>query len=178
MASRTLQPLLRRAPRLISRPTTTPLNRYLNTASAPILYTAHASVTGARNGHVKGDEGLVVDLAMPAALGGSSDTGKTNPEELFAAGYGACFQSAMNASAASLGIKMPVKTEDSIVETRVHLVGDAKALDFSIRVDMEVQVRGMSKEDVEAVVAKAKAICPYSRATKGNVTTNVTITVL
>lgn len=101
--------------------------------------------------------------------------GKTNPEELFAAGYGACFQSAMNASAASMGIKMPTKPEDSIVEATTHLVGDMKALDMGIRIDMVVKVKGLSSEDLQKVVDKAKEVCPYSRATKGNVDTNITV---
>lgn len=65
--------------------------RNLNTATAPVLYSAHAKVVGARTGHVEGDD-LTVDLTMAKALGGPGDKGKTNPEELFAAGYGACFQ--------------------------------------------------------------------------------------
>lgn len=146
--------------------------RYLNTADAPLLYSAHTTVRGARTGHVDG-ENLKVDLTMAKALGGPGDKGKTNPEELFSAGYGACFQSAMNASAAQLGIKMPGKTEDSVVETAVHLVGDMKALDMGLRVDMKVHVRGLKKEDFDKVIARAKEVCPYSRATQGNITTNI-----
>ncbi len=103
--------------------------RLLNTDTAPVLYSAHAKVVGARTGHVEGDD-LNIDLTMAKALGGEGDRGKTNPEELFAAGYGACFQSAMNASAISLKVQMPEKKEDSIVETTVHLVGDMKKLDM------------------------------------------------
>lgn len=127
-------------------------------------------MTGARNGHIE-SEGITADLAMPKSLGGAG--GKTNPEELFAAGYGACFQSAMNIAATMVGVKMPEKTEDSIVETDVHLIGDMKEVDLGIRVDMKVKVKGVSKEDLDKVIAKTKEICPYSRATKGNVTTNV-----
>ncbi|KAK5462711.1 hypothetical protein LTS15_002423 [Exophiala xenobiotica] len=112
---------------------------------------------------------------MSKALGGPGDAGKTNPEELFAAGYGACFQSAMNAAAMSLKIQMPENKEDSIVETTVDLVGDMKKLDMGIRVDMKVQVRGLSKESLDKVVNKAKEVCPYSRATRGNVTTNIEV---
>ncbi|KAF6812595.1 organic hydroperoxide resistance protein [Colletotrichum musicola] len=112
---------------------------------------------------------------MAKALGGAGDKGKTNPEELFAAGYGACFQSAMNASAASMKIQMPKKPEDSIVDTTVHLVGDMKKLDMGIRVDMKVRVKGLSDEEVQKVVYKAKEVCPYSRATRGNVTTNIEV---
>lgn len=99
--------------------------------------------------------------------------GKTNPEELFSAGYGACFQSAMNAVAAKAGVKMPTKPEDSIVETTVHLVGSMKELDMSLRVEMLVKVKGLDKEQLEKVVYEARQVCPYSRATKDNVYTTI-----
>lgn len=142
--------------------------------AAPVLYSAHACVIGARTGHVQGDD-LNIDLTMAKALGGAGDRGKTNPEELFAAGYGACFQSAMNASAASLGIKMPSAKKDSIMETTVHLVGDMKKLDMGLRVEMKVKVKGLKRGDLEKVVKRAEEVCPYSRATRGNVDTKVEI---
>lgn len=156
--------------------TTTPLRtaRSLNTSSAPVLYSAHARVVGARTGHIEGDD-LNVDLTMAKALGGAGDRGKTNPEELFAAGYGACFQSAMNASAAGMGIKMPTKKEDSVVDATVHLVGDMQKLDMGVRVELKVRVRGLEREEVEKVVKKAEEVCPYSRATRGNVDTKIEI---
>lgn len=175
-----MQPVARQTGRLslqqLANPTVRPsfaARRHLNTDTAPVLYSAHARVVGARTGHVEGDD-LHIDLTMAKAMGGAGDKGKTNPEELFAAGYGACFQSAMNASAASMGVKMPSKKEDSIVETTVHLVGDMKTLDMGIRVDMKVKVKGLSQEDFDKIVKKAKEVCPYSRATQGNVTTNIT----
>lgn len=112
---------------------------------------------------------------MAKALGGTGDKGKTNPEELFAAGYGACFQAAMNASALGMGIKMPGRKEDSVIDTRVDLVGDMKGLDMGLRVEMVVKVKGLEKGDLERVVEKAKEVCPYSRATQGNVHTTVKI---
>jgi Ohr subfamily peroxiredoxin len=118
---------------------------------------------------------LKVDLTMAKALGGKGDAGKTNPEELFAAGYGACFQSAMNAVAPSLGVKMPSKPEDSIVEATVHLVGSMKDLDMGLRVELTVKVKGLEKEDLEKVVHKARQVCPYSRATKDNAYTTVKV---
>merc|ERR1712070_825688 len=131
MASRSIvAPVLRRvtmlrgAAPISSSPATlirsTP-RRFLNTESAPSLYAAHARVVGAKTGRVEGDD-LNVELTMAKALGGPGDKGKTNPEELFAAGYAACFQSAMNAVAPTLGFKMPSKPEDSIIESTVHLV--------------------------------------------------------
>ncbi|KAI0430004.1 OsmC/Ohr family [Xylaria sp. FL1042] len=175
-SARSLQPLLstvRRAPRQLAIEHSIG-RRLLNTDTAPILYSARARVKGARTGHVEGDD-LRVGLTMAKALGGAGDKGKTNPEELFAAGYGACFQSAMNAAAASLKTQMPADPEDSVVDTTVHLVGDMKKLDMGIRVDMKVGVRGLSREQIEKVVEKAKEVCPYSRATRGNVTTNVEV---
>ncbi|KAF3801357.1 Organic hydroperoxide resistance protein [Colletotrichum gloeosporioides] len=176
LAQRVPQALTRASPRPLTPSITIAhqTRRLLNTDTAPVLYSARAKVVGARTGHVEGDD-LVVDLTMAKALGGAGDKGKTNPEELFAAGYGACFQSAMNASAASMKITMPKKPEDSIVDTTVHLVGDMKKLDMGIRVEMKVRVKGLSDEEVQKVVDKAKEVCPYSRATKGNVTTTIEV---
>jgi Ohr subfamily peroxiredoxin len=151
-----------------------PSRRLLNTMNAPILYSARAQVVGARTGHVRGDD-LEVDLTMAKALGGPDDQGKTNPEELFAAGYGACFQSAMNAVAPSVGVRMPSNKEDSIVESTVHLVGDMGALDMGLGVELKVKVRGLESEDLQKVVDKAKEVCPYSRATQGNVATTIEV---
>ncbi|KKY35698.1 hypothetical protein UCDDA912_g04306 [Diaporthe ampelina] len=148
--------------------------RLLDTSSAPTLYSAHARVIGARSGAVHG-ENLDVELTMAKALGGPGDRGKTNPEELFAAGYGACFQSAMNAAAAGMGIKMPSRAEDSVVESTVHLVGDMKGLDMGLRVNMVVKVKGLGREELEKVVRKAEEVCPYSRATRGNVDTQIKV---
>ncbi|KAI0877395.1 OsmC-like protein [Hypoxylon argillaceum] len=181
-SAHSLRPLLATA-RRVPRPVTILAaervigKRLLNTDTAPILYSAHAKVKGARTGHVEGDD-LRVALTMAKALGGKGDKGKTNPEELFAAGYGACFQSAMNAVAASMGTKMPTNPEDSVVATTVHLVGDMKKLDMGIRVDMKVSIRGLEKGTAEKIVERAKEVCPYSRATRGNVTTNVEVVTL
>ncbi|KAF2717506.1 OsmC-like protein [Polychaeton citri CBS 116435] len=178
MASlRSVQPILRQLPRFAAaaRPASqTIARRFLNTETAPVLYSAHCKVVGARTGHAEGDD-LNIGLTMAKALGGQGEKGKTNPEELFAAGYGACFQSAMNASAISLKIQMPKNPEDSIVESTVHLVGDMKGLDMGIRVELKVKVKGLDRADLEKVVAKAEEVCPYSRATKGNVATSIEI---
>ncbi|KAM0546626.1 hypothetical protein ACHAPJ_010764 [Fusarium lateritium] len=168
---RICQPLVRRAALRTAPMINTTSRRFVNTESAPTLYSAHAKAIGARKGRIEG-ENLNVQLTMAKALGGPGDAGKTNPEELFAAGYGACFQSAMNACAAQMGITMPTNTEDSVVETTVHLVGDMKKLDMSLRVDMKIKVKGLKKDDLEKVVQKAKEVCPYSKATQGNVATN------
>ncbi|KAH7397438.1 OsmC/Ohr family [Pyrenochaeta sp. MPI-SDFR-AT-0127] len=175
MASKTIaMPMLRQVLRVAPRQNNLAASsrRCLNTETAPSLYSARAHVVGARTGHVDG-ENLKVDLTMAKALGGKGDKGKTNPEELFAAGYGACFQSAMNAVAPTLGVKMPSTPEDSIVESTVELVGSMKDLDMGLRVQLLVKVRGLEKADLEKVVQKARQVCPYSRATKDNVYTTV-----
>jgi Ohr subfamily peroxiredoxin len=115
---------------------------------------------------------------MAKALGGPGDEGKTNPEELFAAGYGACFQSAMNVAAPWLGVKMPSAPEDSIVESTVHLVGSMREADMGLRVELLVKVKGIEREKLQAVVWKARQICPYSRATKDNVHTTIKVEVM
>lgn len=172
------RPALRQATRLAPRAPRTSLltttNRFISTNS-PVLATSTATVTGARTGHVDTPGLGKFDLTMPKSLGGSEKAGTTNPEELFAAGYGACFQSAMAVSAPLVGVKsLP---EDTLVKTDVHLVGDLKKADIGIRVDMNITASGISKEDLEKVVAKTKTVCPYSRATEGNVETNVTVVI-
>ncbi|EME87623.1 uncharacterized protein MYCFIDRAFT_54770 [Pseudocercospora fijiensis CIRAD86] len=174
MASvRAFRPLLRPAPRIAARATQQQA-RFLNWETSPPFYTAHASVTGGRKGKISA-ENLDIQLAAPKELGGPGKLYRngSNPEELFAAGYGACFQGAMAATAPSLNIKLP---EDSVIETKVHLIGDVKKLDMGIRVDMKIKFgSGISKADAEKVVEKTKEVCPYSIATQGNVVTNTEV---
>ncbi|KAI1326715.1 OsmC/Ohr family [Xylariaceae sp. FL0255] len=153
--------------------------RFLKTETAPVLYSAHAKVKGARTGHVEGDD-LKVDLTMAKALGGAGDKGKTNPEELLAAGYGACFQAAMNAVAATMkGVRMPTDNpDDSVVDATVHLVGDLKSLDLGLRLDLRISVRGVEKDVLDRIVSKAFEVCPFSRAVEGNVVTNFEVVVM
>ncbi|CAK4033981.1 Organic hydroperoxide resistance [Lecanosticta acicola] len=162
-AVRRFQPILRNASRA-SYTRTQPTQRFLNWATDAPLWTAHAEAKGGRQGHVKAPA-LNVDLGMP-----QDKPAKTNPEELFAAGYGACFVGAMGATAPSLGIKLP---DGVVADTDVHLIGDIKKLDIGIRVDMTIKASGISKQDLEKLVEKTKTVCPYSRATEGNVVTNL-----
>lgn len=155
-----------------------PSRRFVNTETAPVLYSVKAIATGGRNGQVEGGEGLKLDFAMPMAIKKSGGNPKTNPEELFAAGYSACFRLAMGLCAKGLGIKLPAEANDAVVETTAHMVGDLKQLDLGFRADILVKVRGVSREDMDKLVAKTREICPYSRATKGNVTTNVQIEIM
>ncbi|MEM9195777.1 MAG: organic hydroperoxide resistance protein [Myxococcota bacterium] len=128
------------------------------------LYTAHATATGeGRNGHVRTDDGLLdFDLAMPPGLGGKG--GATNPEQLFAAGYSACFHSALKFVAAS--------KKASVDGSRVQAHVDIGALDgggFGLAVKLEVHIPEMEQETAKALVDAAHQVCPYSNATRGNI---------
>ncbi|GHJ85517.1 hypothetical protein NliqN6_1919 [Naganishia liquefaciens] len=140
--------------------------------TGPVLYSTRVVVEGARNGKVKG-ESLDLGLTMSKALGGSGDKGKSNPEELFAAGYGACFQSAMNAAAISMGTKIP---NESKLVSSVSLVGDMKKLDMGLSVKIEVEgIKGVEREQLQKIVDRAHEVCPYSRATRGNIPVEILI---
>lgn len=135
-----------------------------------VLYTAHATSTGGRTGTAKSDDGaLSVTLSTPRELGGAGGAG-TNPEQLFAAGYSACFIGAMKAVAAGQKIKLP---DDVSISASVG-IGPITG-GFGIQVAMTITVPGMDRAATEALVAAAHQVCPYSNATRGNI--DVTLTV-
>ena len=135
-----------------------------------VLYRAHAQATGGRDGRaVTSDNVLDVKLTTPKELGGAGGTG-TNPEQLFAAGYSACFLGAMKFVAAQQKITLPADTR---IEGSVG-IGPILA-GFGIEVALTVTVPGVERTAVEALVAKAHEVCPYSNATRGNI--DVTLTV-
>jgi len=132
------------------------------------LYTTRATVVGGRDGHVRSEDGLLdVQLSMPKALGGK-ETG-TNPEQLFAAGYAACFQSAMAHVARTQKIALTGSTVTGQVGLATQDVG------FKLEVALEVETQGLSQADAEALVATAHQVCPYSNATRGNVDVAITV---
>ncbi len=138
------------------------------------VYTAHAHTTGGRTGTSKTDDGrLEVTLDTPKAMGGNDGPG-TNPEQLFAAGYSACFLGALKAVARGEKIKVP---DETTIDASVSFGENANegAKGFNIAVELKVTLPGFSKEDAEALVHKAHEVCPYSNATRGNV--DVTLTV-
>lgn len=141
-------------------------------ALSKIVYTAHATATGGREGTAKTDDGkLDVKLDPPKAMGGH-DAG-TNPEQLFAAGYAACFIGAMRFVAGSQQITLP---DDTAINSSVSFgprAGGAKG--FSVDVALEVHVPGMEKAAAEKLVHEAHEVCPYSNATRNNI--DVTLTV-
>ena len=128
------------------------------------LYTAHAHVTGGRDGAAKTDDGkLDVNLAPPKELGGNG--AGTNPEQLFAAGYAACFIGAMRLVAGNEKIAVP---QGLAIDADVSLGKDAQD-NFRLGVVFNIALPGMDKAAAEALVAKAHEVCPYSRATRGNI---------
>ncbi|WP_437918153.1 organic hydroperoxide resistance protein [Sphingobacterium sp. LRF_L2] len=128
------------------------------------LYTASATAKGGRNGQVKTDNGtLDLEVRMPKALGGTSDD-FTNPEQLFAAGYSACFDSALN----RVITLSKTKTGETSVTAKVS-IGQLPNQGFGLAVTLQVNIPGVTLEEANALVAKAHEICPYSNATRGNI---------
>ena len=128
------------------------------------LYTASAASTGdGRNGHVETSDGiLVADVRTPTEMGGPG--GATNPEQLFAAGYSACFHSALRQVAKKEG----ADATDSEVVADVVLGDDGEG-GFQLAVTLEVNLPRVSAEQAQALAEKAHQVCPYSKATRGNV---------
>ena len=137
------------------------------------LYTAQGISTGGRTGSTKSSDGRIgLQLSTPKELGGDSGPG-TNPEQLFAAGYSACFIGAMKAVAARQKIALPAEVSITADVSIGPLAGKPGA--FGIAVSMLVSVPGMDKAATEALVATAHEVCPYSNATRGNI--DVTLSV-
>ena len=134
------------------------------------LYTASAVATGdGRNGHVETTDGLLVtDVRTPPEMGGPG--GATNPEQLFAAGYAACFHSALRL----VGQKSGVDVSESEVVADVS-IGDNGDGGFGLAVALEVTLPKASREDAEKVVKQAHQVCPYSNATRGNIEVTLTV---
>ena len=137
------------------------------------LYTATATATGGRAGTAKSSDGaLDAVLTTPKQLGGDGAFG-TNPEQLFAAGYSACFIGAMKAVAGKQKISLPAEvsiTSDVAIGPHANKPGA-----FGIQVDMKISVPGMDRAALEALVATAHEVCPYSNATRGNVDVSLTV---
>ncbi|MQM26914.1 organic hydroperoxide resistance protein [Glycomyces albidus] len=127
------------------------------------LYVAHAVSSGeGRNGHVATDDGIIdLDLAIQKELGGPG--GKANPEQLFAAGYAACFHSALQAVARTAKVDLGA----SSVEASVGIGQEGEG--FALNAILEVATPGATRDVAEGLVEKAHMICPYSNATRGNI---------
>lgn len=132
--------------------------------SMKALYSIKAEATGGRNGHVKSADGVLdIDVRMPKALGGSTD-GYANPEMLFAAGYSACFDSALNRI---ISIRK-IETGTTTVNVEIGLVSNGEG-GFGLKASLAANIPGVTAELAEQLVADAHKICPYSNAIKGNV---------
>jgi osmotically inducible protein OsmC len=137
-----------------------------------ILYTAEALATGeGRNGHTRTSDGrLDLDLAIPKEMGGSGDG--TNPEQLFAAGYAACFHSALQLVARAAGANVA----DSAVGAQVG-IGPTTTGGFALAITLEVSLPHLPHAEALALTEQAHQVCPYSNATRGNVDVTLTVTV-
>jgi osmotically inducible protein OsmC len=135
------------------------------------LYTAKATATGGRDGRaISSDNVIDLPLSTPKEMGGPGKPNSTNPEQLFAAGYAACFDGALNLVARMA--KTPIT--GSTVEADVSFGKDGD--NYGLAVDMKVNIPGMDQAQAEELVAKAHQVCPYSRATRGNIEVNLSTT--
>lgn len=136
-----------------------------------VKYRTSATATGGREGSAKVDDGsFAVKLSTPKELGGAGGNG-TNPEQLFASGYSACFLGAMKAVAPSLKLKVPAETT---VQAKVG-IGPRSEGGFGITADLTVSLPGLDRADAEKLVHAAHQVCPYSNATRNNVDVGLTV---
>ncbi len=135
------------------------------------MYTAAATAKGGRNGHVVSDNGVLdLQVRMPKAMGGSSDD-FTNPEQLFAAGYSACFDSALNRM-----IKLAKLTTGETSVTANISIGQLDNGGFGLAAALVVNIPGISIEEAKNLADKAHQVCPYSNATRNNIEVTIQVT--
>ena len=136
-----------------------------------VKYRTTAHATGGRDGHaIVNDGSFDVKLSTPKELGGAGGRG-TNPEQLFAAGYSACFIGALKAAGAQLKMKVPAEAE----VTATVGIGPRSEGGFGITADLLVDLPGVERADAEKLVALAHQICPYSNATRNNLDVGLTL---
>jgi Ohr subfamily peroxiredoxin len=135
-----------------------------------ILYTAEATATGGREGHSRTSDGRVdVDLDVPSEMGGSGGPG-TNPEQLFAVGYAACFQSAL----LRLAVGRKVDLSGSRITARVG-IGALKSGGFGLAAALDLDAPQLTREQGLDLMRRAHQDCPYSRATRGNIEVTLSV---
>lgn len=133
-----------------------------------LLYTAKAHIEGGRAGHARSDDGVLdINLTPPKELGGKGDA--TNPEQLFAAGYGACFESALRHVAKNQNIAIG----DTAVNSTVELHSEGKG--FKLAVALAIEIAGVEQDVAEELVNFAHQVCPYSNAVRGNVDVKLSV---
>lgn len=134
------------------------------TSPEKVLYTAQASATGGRDGRAVSSDGVLdVVLSVPAGLGGAGGPG-TNPEQLFAAGYSACFLGALKLVAGKAGVALPA---DARVSAMVGIGPNTTG--FGLKVELRVSAPGVDQARLRELVEQAHTVCPYSDATRGNI---------
>ena len=140
----------------------------------PHLYSTKVTAIGGRNGTIKSDDGLLaLSLALPKSLGGLG--GATNPEQLFAGGYSACFENALLHVSHDAGSPL----RDDAVEVTAEVGLDRNAAGgFVLAVALAVTIRGVDKAKAEDLVQRAHRICPYSNAIRGNVDVAISVSVI
>lgn len=130
--------------------------------ATPPIYATTVTVTGGRNGTIISDDGkLQLSLSMPKTIGGAGDG--TNPEQLFAAGYAACFQSALSLVAGKAGI------DASTCTIRNTVALHSNAVSFNLSVKMEIVLPGVESALAQSLIQQAHQVCPYSNAVRGNI---------
>ena len=135
------------------------------------LYTTNVTAKGGRNGQVKSDNGVLdLEVRMPKGLGGANDD-YTNPEMLFAAGYAACFDSALNLIIS----KSKIETGETSVAAKVS-IGQNEDGGFGLAAELAVNIPGVSIEEAQELTQKAHQICPYSNATRNNIEVKLSVT--
>jgi Ohr subfamily peroxiredoxin len=139
--------------------------------SVDVKYTTEATATGGRDGHARSQDGRFdVALSTPKELGGAGGDG-SNPEQLFAAGYSACFIGALKVAGQQLKVKLP----DNVAVTAKVGIGPRSAGGFGITTDLTVSLPGIDRAEAQRLVDAAHEICPYSNATRGNVDVGLTL---
>ena len=136
-----------------------------------VLYTAQAKANEGRDGHVESSDGfLKFDLTKPKGLGGSEKPGTTNPEQLFACGYAACFAGAVKFVAQQKKVELSGVEVNSKVD-----IGLLEAGGLGLGVELAVRLPGIARPQAEELVQAAHQVCPYSRATRGNIEVKLSV---
>lgn len=131
------------------------------------LYTASVNAKGGRNGHIKSSDGILeMEVRKPHEMGGQG--GASNPEQLFAAAWGACYLGALAAVADKTG------TDVSEANVDVHVSFNQDGNSFVLSAELDVHIPGITAEEAQKLADKAHLVCPYSKATRGNIETRVT----
>lgn len=139
--------------------------------SIDVKYSTKATATGGRDGHARSEDGRFdVALSTPKELGGAGGEG-SNPEQLFAAGYSACFIGALKVAGQQLKVKVP----DDVAVSAIVGIGPRSAGGFGITADLTVSLPGLDRDQAQTLVDAAHQICPYSNATRGNVDVGLTL---